>query len=101
MDRWVDIAEVPLVGRDLAVGVHVLFADREIELLLGEVGIDQQSDSVEGQVPRRVPRVFPLVRHGDDVTVEHVEPLAVAGGLRPPEMGLASCSSSQVSRSKK
>ena len=32
---------------------------------------------VESQVPRRVPGVFPLVRHRDDVFVHHVEPLAV------------------------
>ena len=34
---------------------------------------------MEGQIPGRVPRVFPLVRHGDDVMVQHVEPLRVPG----------------------
>ena len=33
---------------------------------------------MERQVPSRIPRVFPLVRHGDDVPVEHVEPVRVA-----------------------
>ena len=32
---------------------------------------------MEREVPRRVPRVLPLVRHRDDVGVEHVEPLGV------------------------
>ncbi len=32
---------------------------------------------MECQVPGRVPGIFPLVRHGDDVLVQHVEPLGV------------------------
>ena len=32
------------------------------------------------QVPRRIPGILPLVRHGDDVAVEHVEPLRVTCG---------------------
>ena len=77
--RRIDVAEVPLVGGQLAVRVQVVVAQHQIELLLGEVGIDHaQRNHVERQVPRRVPRVFPLVRHRDDVVVEHVRPLAVA-----------------------
>ena len=77
--RRVDVAEVPLVGRQLAVRVQVVVAQHQVELLLGEVGVDHaQRDHVEGQVPGRVPRVLPLVRHRDDVVVEHVRPLGVA-----------------------
>ena len=77
--RRIDVAEVPLVGGQLAVRMQVVVAQHQIELLLGEVGIDHaQRNHVERQVPRGVPRVFPLVRHRDDVVVEHVGPLAVA-----------------------
>ena len=54
----------------------------------------RQGDRVEGEVPGRVPGVLPLVRHRDDVAVDHVEPVAVA----QPEVrcrraaGGASCS---------
>ena len=40
---------------------------------------------MKSQIPGRIPRVLPLVRHRDHVGIEHVEPLgvahAVAGGL--------------------
>src|SRR6266576_794372 len=34
---------------------------------------------MEGQIPSRVPRVFPLVGHGNNVLVQHMEPLRVPG----------------------
>ena len=79
VDGRVDVAEVPLVGRDLAVGVHVALAQHQLELLLGEVGVDErQRRAVEGEVPGGVPGVLPLVRHRDDVAVVHVVPVRVA-----------------------
>ena len=79
VDRRVDVAEGPLVGRELPVGVHVPLARQQHELLLGELGIDQrQRDAVERQVPGRVPGILPLVRHRDDVGVVEVRPLAIA-----------------------
>ncbi len=45
----------------------------------------RQRDGVERQVPGRIPRILPLVRHGDHVGVQHVKPIHVAraapGGL--------------------
>ena len=80
VDRGIHVAEVPLVRRHLAVGVQVEGAEHQLHLLLGEVGVhDRERERVEGQVPGRVPRVFPLVGHGDDVLVQHVEPLRVPG----------------------
>ena len=81
--RRVDVAEVPLVGRDLAVGVHVALAQHQLQLLLAEIGIDErQGEDVEGEVPGRVPGILPLVRHRDHVAVVHVVPVVVArGGL--------------------
>ena len=44
----------------------------------------RQRQRVEGEVPGGVPRVLPLVGHRDDVVVDHVEPVRVAGirGIR-------------------
>jgi hypothetical protein len=59
--------------------VEVQLVEHQLELVLGEVDVDhRQRDGVEGEVPRRVPGVLPLVRHRDDVVVDHVEPAAVA-----------------------
>ena len=82
MHRRIDVAEVPFVGRNLAVGMHVALAEHQFELLLAEIGIDQrQGDDMEGKIPGRVPGIFPLVRHRDDVAVVHVVPVVVARGL--------------------
>ena len=80
VDRGVHVAEVPLIGGHLAAGVQVDALEHQFHLILGEVGIDdRERERVEGQVPGRVPGVLPLVGHGDDVLVQHVEPLRVPG----------------------
>ena len=84
--RRIHVAEVPLVGRYLAVGMEVQAPQHQQELLFGEIEIDQrQRERVEREVPGGIPRVFPLVRHRDHVGVQHVEPFrvphAVAVGL--------------------
>ena len=80
VDRGVHVAEVPLIGGHLAAGVQVDALEHQLHLLLGEVGVDDgEGKRVEGQVPGRVPGVLPLVGHGDDVLVQHVEPLRVPG----------------------
>jgi len=77
--RRVDVAEIPLVGRQLPVWMKVIVTQHQVQLRLGEFGVDNgERQHVKGQVPGGVPRVLPLVRHGDDVIVEHVKPLAVA-----------------------
>ena len=74
----VHVAEIPLVGGNLPARMQVLVIEHQEELVLGEVGIDEvQRDRVEGQIPRRVPGIFPLVRHRDDVGVHHVGPPGV------------------------
>src|SRR5207253_2252806 len=42
MDRRIDVAEVPLVCRQLSVGVHVPLASHQQQLGLGEAGVDQR-----------------------------------------------------------
>ena len=79
MHRRIHIAEVPLVGGNLPIGVGIETAQHQQQLLLGEIEVHQrQGDRVEGQVPGRIPRVLPLVRHGDHVGVQHVKPFRVA-----------------------
>ena len=79
MDGRVHVAEVPLVGGDLAVRVQIVLAQHQVELLLAEVRVHQRErQDMEGEIPRRVPGILPLVRHGDDVGVVHVMPLLVA-----------------------
>ena len=76
--RRVHVTEVPLVGGDLPVRVQVVPAQHQLQLLLGEVEVhDPDRQGMEGEVPGRVPGILPLVGHGDDVVVDHVEPLAV------------------------
>ncbi len=76
--RRVGVPERPLVGGKLTVGVHVPFAQQQHELLLRELRIDnRERDAVERQIPGRVPRVLPLVGHGQDVRVEHLRPGSV------------------------
>ncbi len=79
MHRRIHVAERPLIGGNLSVGMHVPLAQHQRELLFGELGIDQRErDAVERQVPGRIPRVLPLVRHGDHVRVVEVSPLVIA-----------------------
>jgi hypothetical protein len=77
--RRIDIAECPLVRRQLPVRVHVPLARHEQQLFLSELGIDEsQSDTVKCQIPGRVPRIFPLVRHRYDIRVVQMAPFVVA-----------------------
>ena len=78
MHRRIDIAEFPLVGRQLSIGRFVPFPQEERELLFCEIRIDQRErDGVERQVPGREPWIFPLVRHGEHVIVVYVNPVSI------------------------
>ena len=60
MHGRVDIAKVPFIGWDLAVGLHVPLARQEIQLLLCKQGIyDGEWDAVESGVPSREEWVLP------------------------------------------
>ncbi len=79
LHRRVHVGEVPLVGGQRPVRVLEPLTAQQEQLVLGEPGIDvRQRHAVEGQVPRRVPRVLPLVRHRHDVEGVEVPPPRVA-----------------------
>ena len=79
MDRRVHVVEGPLVRGQLSVGVHVPFAQQQHELIFREVGVDQgERHGVEREVPRRIPRILPFVRHGEHVFVVDVRPFGIA-----------------------
>ena len=76
--RRIDVAQFPFVGRQRPVGMHVPFAGHQTQLALCKARIHQgQRDRVKGQIPGRVPRVLPLVRHGNDIEVVEVFPLMI------------------------
>ena len=82
VNRRIHIGEVPFVSGKLPVGMHVPFAQQQKKLFLGKVRIDQrQRDAMKREIPGRVPRVFPLVRHGNHVGIVQVSPAAVASAL--------------------
>src|SRR5882672_9599209 len=86
MHGRVNVTEVPLVGRHLPSRVEKKFLKQQRELFLGEIDIDSsQCNGVEGEVPRGVPGILPLVRHRNDASAHHVEPFVVSGsaGVRP------------------
>jgi hypothetical protein len=81
MDRRVHIAKVPLIGRDLTVGMEIEPGEHEVELLLGEVGVDgRQGNGVKRQIPSGIPGVFPFVGHRNDIVIDHMEPVTVPEG---------------------
>ena len=75
VDRRVHVAEIPLVGRDLAVRIEIAFVEHQLDLILGEIDVDQgERAAVEGEVPGGEPGIFPGVGHRDHVGRLHVLP---------------------------
>src|SRR5260370_9832717 len=84
MHGRVHIAERPFVSGQLAVWVHVPFAEKKDELLFGEIWIDERyRNAVKRQVPCGVPRIFPFVGNGDNVVVVKMCPIFVAAVPTP------------------
>src|SRR5258705_13747741 len=77
--RGVHVPELPLIGCELAVGVHVPFSQEYCELLFGEVRINARVRyHVKSEVPGSEPRVFPFVRHRKNILREDMEPLRIS-----------------------
>ena len=82
LNRGVDVAEVPLIGGQGAVGMLEPFPTEQDQLVLGKRRVDVgQRHAVKGEVPGREPRVLPLVRHRHDVEGVEVAPSGVAPAL--------------------
>src|SRR5882724_10111916 len=80
--RRIDVAEIPFVSRDLTVGMLVPFAQNDIELTLGEERVDQsEGNAMEREIPRRVPRVFPFIRHRHDALIVEMAPFGITSGV--------------------
>src|SRR5258705_11347482 len=78
MQRRIHVTEVPLISRNLSTWMEITLFEHDLELILSELDITGvKGYGVKCQVPRRVPRILPLIRHGDDVIVHHVEPILV------------------------
>ena len=79
VDGRVHVAELPLVGGNLAIRMLELLEEEEQELLLGELRVhEREGHGLERQVPRGEPRILPLVRHRDDPLGVEMLPVAVA-----------------------
>ena len=71
----VHVAEAPLVSRQLPVRVHEPLTAEKQQLVLGGRRVEmRERDTVEAQIPCRVPRVFPLVGHDEDVVAVEMPP---------------------------
>ncbi len=83
----IHVRKIPFVRRKLPVGMHVPFAHKQDELILREIRIDQRHrHAMKGKIPRRIPRVLPLVRHRNHVGVMQVRPFVIAPEL-PSRVG--------------
>src|SRR5215472_9380584 len=76
--RWIDITEIPFIGWDLSGWMQVKPEKQQVELLLGKIDVDRgERNGVKRQIPSGEPRIFPFIRHRDDMAADHVEPLVV------------------------
>ena len=79
MHRRVHVPQRKLVGGKLPVGVHVPFAQQELQLVFRELAVQpRKRNHVERQVPGGEPRVLPFVRHREHVAIEHMRPVGVS-----------------------
>src|SRR5262249_32563577 len=75
VDRWISITKIPFIGWNLAGRMLIELLQHQVELVLGKIEVNsRECDRVEGQIPRGVPGIFPLVRHRYYVLVDHVTP---------------------------
>ena len=90
LHRRVDVGEVPLIGGQRPVRVLEPFPAQQDQLVFGERRVKVgQGHTMERQVPGGEPRVFPLVRHGQDVEGVEVAPPGVAPGVAGRRAGAA------------
>jgi hypothetical protein len=77
--RGIHVTEVPLVGRQLTVGVLIQFVNHQQKLRLGKFHVHRRNrNRVESQIPCSKPRVLPFVGHGDHIIIYHMHPAAIS-----------------------
>src|SRR5580704_2546137 len=61
---WIDAIEIPFIGGDLPIGVHVPLTQHLENLFFGQVRVDIcQGNTMKAEIPGCEPRKLPLVRH--------------------------------------
>src|SRR5712672_3964319 len=79
MYRRIYVPERPFVRWQLPVRVHIPLAQQQNELFLRKIRIDQRDGNrMKRQIPRRIPRILPFVRHRNNVVVVQVRPIMVS-----------------------
>ncbi|MNK48715.1 hypothetical protein D3C87_675500 [compost metagenome] len=79
VNRRIHVIKVPFVSWHLSVRVHIPFFRHCNQLGFSEFRINHtKTHAMERQIPSRIPRIFPLVRHRDDVFVVKMLPIAVS-----------------------
>ena len=59
--------------------MHIPLAQHQRKLIFGEIGIyERKRNAMKREIPGRIPRIFPFVGHGDNVSVIQVGPRVVA-----------------------
>ena len=78
MHRRIHVAERELISRNLPARMHVPLAQQQNQLLFREMRIDfRECHHMERQIPRRIPRELPVVRHRHHVPVVQMRPPGV------------------------
>ena len=92
--RRIDVGKVVFAGRNLAVGMHVPFAQQQNDLMFGKLGVEPGlGHEMERRVPGEKGRILPLVGRGDHVAIEQMPPIAVAAAGPVGRGGGWSCGS--------
>ena len=82
--RRIDVAEVPLVRRDLAVGVQIPGAEQQLDLRLGEVDIERAVVIVAVQRRCRVPAARRPILPVDQQNIEPPVAVRIEEGASGP-----------------
>ena len=84
MNRRINVAKIPFIRGHLTIGMKIPVTDHQFQLFLGKVRVhDHDWKRMERQVPGCIPWVLPLVGHGNNVFVQHMEPFPSFGILYP------------------
>lgn len=82
MHGRVDVSEIPLIRRQLSVGMHVPLSGKQVELFLRKLRVHHgKRNTVERRIPCGKERILPGVGHGQDIIQVHMLPMRVSDVL--------------------